>query len=438
MAKKCTGCIVFVLTLLLSIPAWASVSFDDIGPGLNAVFNHNILFITTKYDAINNTDTAVMYDYAEGSEHAPVPWASIRNEIREVSIGDGVTGISAEAFSECTGLESVSLHASMNKSNSLGQDAFRKCNSIEHVYFYGTQEEWGELKSRNEGTGNACLLNASYIHYMKEPLKLDKYEVTFDAPGYGYPKDAVTIQVLGSSEGIQACESGNPSVAEAKSYGKYMYITPVAEGSCVITVTGTAGDKAEIKVTVTKAWDRYTLRYVTNVEDDEYGSPSVTIYTDRGVKGTFAVGGDAYSFTAADGVAKIKLKKLYRYREAYTLVLQKGSISCTMKGKIRCDTELQMVIASKKKPKLVTLDLESLHKGDTVRFRYKGKTYTKKIKKNGHNRTCRIRLSLKDKLKADSKVGIRVINRYRQTLCRQTVTLKDYLYDAMDDSDGND
>lgn len=66
--------------------------------------------------------TGDMYDFYDG-----VPWASYRENITSVTIGNGVTSIGYGAFHYCTNLASVTISNSVTR---IGKDAFYGCSGL--------------------------------------------------------------------------------------------------------------------------------------------------------------------------------------------------------------------------------------------------------------------------------------------------------------------
>ena len=50
------------------------------------------------------------------------------------------------AFYQCEILESIVFPESLT---SFGYDAFDECDNLDHVYYYGTREQWLEIKGRD-------------------------------------------------------------------------------------------------------------------------------------------------------------------------------------------------------------------------------------------------------------------------------------------------
>ena len=70
--------------------------------------------------------TGNMPDYSSTSQ----PWYKYRESIKQVKIGDGITGIGKYAFSGCTNLTSVTIPGNVT---SIGDYAFSSCKSLEEL-----------------------------------------------------------------------------------------------------------------------------------------------------------------------------------------------------------------------------------------------------------------------------------------------------------------
>lgn len=66
----------------------------------------------------------------DGSIEGTFPWSSLKQDIRSIVIGDGVTSIADYAFSSYTGLTNVSIADSVTK---IGTGAFQNCTSLTSV-----------------------------------------------------------------------------------------------------------------------------------------------------------------------------------------------------------------------------------------------------------------------------------------------------------------
>ena len=82
------------------------------------------------YDAgtktLTITGTGAMPDFNNASE---IPWHSLQSKIQTVTIGDGVTSVGNNAFSDCA-LTSVTLPNSLT---AIGDHAFKGCSGLTSI-----------------------------------------------------------------------------------------------------------------------------------------------------------------------------------------------------------------------------------------------------------------------------------------------------------------
>jgi len=76
------------------------------------------------------TTTAGTESMPDYWEYSRIPWNNVRANIRSVSIGDGVTTIGEQAFSNCASLASITFAGSVK---SIGNRAFYNCTSLVSV-----------------------------------------------------------------------------------------------------------------------------------------------------------------------------------------------------------------------------------------------------------------------------------------------------------------
>ncbi len=116
-------------------------------------------------------------DMADWSEGNPTPWNDKKYIITKIlfvgeitSIGDnaftscenliyadlpyGISSIGANAFSECNNLVDILIRNSVTK---IAKGAFAGCNKLHDVNYYGTHEQWNNIKIE---TDNESLINA--------------------------------------------------------------------------------------------------------------------------------------------------------------------------------------------------------------------------------------------------------------------------------------
>ena len=68
-----------------------------------------------------------MYNYAYSN---PVPWESLRGDITDIVVKEGVTSIGNSAFYGCSSLTSVTIPEGVT---SIGDSAFARCGSLTSV-----------------------------------------------------------------------------------------------------------------------------------------------------------------------------------------------------------------------------------------------------------------------------------------------------------------
>ena len=95
----------------------------------------NIRWVLDDRGTLTITGAGKIYDYGyvwngEEWEDIPTPWFGLRDQIRKVVVGKGVTYIGTEAFGELYNLTSVSLPAGLE---GLGADVFRDCEKLTSV-----------------------------------------------------------------------------------------------------------------------------------------------------------------------------------------------------------------------------------------------------------------------------------------------------------------
>lgn len=107
------------------------------------------------------------------------PWYEYRNDIIEVVVQEGITGIGNQMFAECKNLQKVILSEGVL---SIGTNVFKKCTSLEYIYipksivsigqrsftadlktveYGGSIDEWNQITF---GNYNTAILNADIIY----------------------------------------------------------------------------------------------------------------------------------------------------------------------------------------------------------------------------------------------------------------------------------
>lgn len=133
-----------VLTFLpvSAIPAFAAdessaqpMSGNCGDSGINNVSDSSLKYTLTQNNDASENPTYTLKIEGSGSmarysSAENVPWNSYRTSITKVEIGDGVTSICNSAFSNCSGLSSISLPQSLT---SIGSSAFYGCSSLTSI-----------------------------------------------------------------------------------------------------------------------------------------------------------------------------------------------------------------------------------------------------------------------------------------------------------------
>ena len=87
------------------------------------------------------------------------------DSLTEIIIPAGVTKLGKNVFYSCDELVSVTVSETLM---SIDENAFTSCHKLKDVYYYGTEEQWGNLKS-NTAPSNIEFLSAA-VHIKDQPL----------------------------------------------------------------------------------------------------------------------------------------------------------------------------------------------------------------------------------------------------------------------------
>ena len=268
--------------------------------------------------------------------------------------------------------------------------------------------------------------SAHALDLIDDKLVLDKYGTDND---FTY---ALNNEVLISAV------SSDPSVAAPTVNGSLLEVHPKKSGHAVITVTDETAHTATLDVTVTANYINKWLNEEIVVGSAVYGSSKLRVIAIPGAKGTVTVGKKKYTVKAlpASGKRIIKLKSYTKIKlnTKVVLKLKYDGQSASYKTKMRSSTFLRFVRGRKK---VIKTDIEDLHKGDKIIVKYKGKTYTKKIKKNLLGKEKWFTFRTKHKVTKSASITVRVINKDKKTLEYRKCKLTDgiYPYDPAEDEE---
>lgn len=113
----------------------------------------------TFYNCTNLTDVYL----AEGIESIGIGTFSACTNLRNIKIPSTLTTIYWGAFSECSSLTQIEIPVSVI---SIWHAAFYECTSLKDVYYNGREEQWNKISI--ESGENEYFLNAN-IHFLTEP-----------------------------------------------------------------------------------------------------------------------------------------------------------------------------------------------------------------------------------------------------------------------------
>ena len=128
-----------LLLLILTLFSFSAIHADD-----NGSCGDNLTWKFTSSDGtLTISGTGNMTNFVDNRY---VPWGSLRNEIKKVVIGDGVTNIGKFAFDICNNLTSVTIP---NSVTSIGNFAFNACKSLTSVEIPNSVTSIGNHAFRN-------------------------------------------------------------------------------------------------------------------------------------------------------------------------------------------------------------------------------------------------------------------------------------------------
>ena len=221
----------------------------------------------------------------------------------------------------------------------------------------------------------------------------------------------------------------------------YIGLYGLKPGSCVLTITddyGGSDNEVTIPVTVTDKIIELRLKN-SFFYDYYYGLRELELITMNGAEATIKVGSDVYEPVSRreeydhDAIT-FKLNKVYKIGTKIVPTVTYGGITAQGKThKIKSQTSTWGYKSTKKKPKVLKVEVRNLHKGDVVKVKYKGKTYkSAKYTKDTDYQTWKwVSVKLKKKMTASAKFKVWVVNKYGQKLTLpSTIQLDHWEYEV--------
>ena len=279
--------------------------------------------------------------------------------------------------------------------------------------------------------------------YAAGQLRLSTDDITFDNYGFEWKQDRIETTV--GSVAITGAESDDESIATIDRWGSnYVEVKPVDAGKTFITIYGKGVSAKKVAITVTTDWEKDNLKENVRLYRDWYGTKKLEVFTF--LKGTCSIkiSGKTYklNFTGNDDHSQIiKLKKRYALKTKIYLTFTAPSGTVFKKTyKIGSNTYLVALEGSGKKIKAT---IYNSHKGDIVKIKYKGKTYSKKIKKDYDQKSYTATFKVKKTVTKSASIKVEIKNAKKKTLLKgDYYTLRDGhwdedmdYYDDYDDSD---
>lgn len=143
----------------------ATATASDIAVGKTAYVN-DVKVTGTKEDAVqdivwvDNVSGDLTYVKSSSGVYCP----NIFVYIKEITIPNGITGITGNTFRDCKSLESITIP---NTVTSIGKWAFKYCHNLAHIYYKGTEEQWNAISKTSEWNDSmgTSVSGGTVIHY---------------------------------------------------------------------------------------------------------------------------------------------------------------------------------------------------------------------------------------------------------------------------------
>ena len=187
--KKRLLSILLAAVMLLSALPLGLVDTAEAAAVSSGQCGNDIRWVLDDRGTLSITGAGKIYDYGyvwngEEWEDIPTPWFGLRDQIRKVVVGKGVTYIGTEAFGELYNLTSVSLPAGLE---GLGADVFRDCEKLTSVTIpdgvrYASGDLFSGCRSLKtvslpdslQGLGGATFLRCTSLTKVTLPRRLNQ------------------------------------------------------------------------------------------------------------------------------------------------------------------------------------------------------------------------------------------------------------------------
>ena len=220
--------------------------------------------LTWNYNAgtktLSVTGTGAMPDYTEESDQ---PWHALRDEIKTVTIGNGVTTVGNIAFTGCRKLQSVTLPATLTEIKSNG---FSYCTALESITLPASLTkirsaaftECPALTAFKVDPGNAHFSVADGVLYNKAKTRLLYYPAGKAATSFSVPAGVSDIGNLSFFQATKLQSITLPTglkTIEVQAFGCCTALKSIRIPSAVSSIGDSAFDRCKALTEVIVGWD---------------------------------------------------------------------------------------------------------------------------------------------------------------------------------------
>ena len=255
-----------------------------------------------------------------------------------------------------------------------------------------------------------------------------------------YGLDDNSTYVVDNSEELAYANSSNESIATVGVEGYRLDIFPKKPGTVNVTVTSVAHNTDTVKVTITRNYFKGWLDEETEMARTWYGTTRIKVFSLPGAYGKLKVGKKTYTVKklgkTGSRIIKLKSPSKLKLLTPVVLTMKINGASKTVKTKLYSETDFYEVTGAKKTIKVRTFNV---HKGDLVKVKFKGKTYTKKIKKSFDDKSKTITFKVKKKVAKNASMTITILNKNKKKLRQRKIKLINGIYpEPYEDDEGED
>lgn len=278
--------------------------------------------------------------------------------------------------------------------------------------------------------------------WAKNPVSLEADHVEYR---YLNDEDDDWFWNADDSEDIVDAKSTNEKVATVGFKAYCVTIHPVGVGKCDAIATDAKGNKATIHVTVEKSFIAEKLKHYTSLHNTWYGTKGIKVESLLGATGKLKIGSKTYKFTIPQkgnyitGEKRVKINKVFKLNSKVTCTVSVKSngttVTATVKDKLNGVTAIDKAVAKKK---TLTISMFNLHKGDTIKVKYKGRTYSKKIKKDKDDKYSKVKITLKKKMAKNGSFVVTVTNKDKKRFFKEKIKLTNWKYEYVDEDIDDD